>query len=240
VELHQDDPVTILNIAKGLTTTIQKREQQNTLAALAFNDKISDLERRLDNYRNMVPLPTSDCPEGYVINDETKAPNFVIPTGDGEHQQAYWVKQLAKGQVAGLPQEYVPGQTPFVTEVYASPAVGQEDVMGPVHAMLGWLWSLLTGPATHYGTLLKHVKVTNDWGVVGEVLRFRQLEHHLLDLCLRIAHHEAEFRGVSQAQAASKGHLELAHINYYASDLHVLSSEPRGAGRANQRTHRQW
>jgi hypothetical protein len=45
VELHQDNPVAILNIAKGLTATIRKREQQNTLATLAFNDKISDLEQ---------------------------------------------------------------------------------------------------------------------------------------------------------------------------------------------------
>jgi hypothetical protein len=65
--------------------------------------------------------------------------------------------------------------------------------------------------------------------VVGEVLRFRQLEHHLSDLCLRITHHEAEFRGVSQAQATSKGRLELAHIDYYASDLRVLSVESQGA-----------
>jgi hypothetical protein len=146
--------------------------------------------------------------------------------GDGEHQQAYWVKQLAEGQVAGLPREYVSGQTPFVTEVYASPAAGQEDVLGLVHAMPGWLWSLLTGPIAHYGTLLKHIEVTNNWGMVGEVLRFQQLEHHLSDLHLQIAHHEAEFRGVSQAQAALKGRLELTHIDYYVSDLHILSSKP--------------
>jgi hypothetical protein len=197
VEFHQDNPVAILNIAKGLAATIRKRDQQNALATEAFGDKISNLEQRLDTYQNMVSLPTSNHPEGYVANDETRAPNFVIPTGDGKHQQAYWVKQLAEGQVAGLPWEYVPGQTPFVTEVYASPAAGQEDVMGPIYAMPGWLWSILTGPATHYGTLLKHVEVTNDWGVVGEVLRFQQLEHHLSDLHLRIAHHKAEFRGVS-------------------------------------------
>jgi hypothetical protein len=44
VELHQDNPVAILNIAKGLATTIHKREQESTLATLAFNDKISNLE----------------------------------------------------------------------------------------------------------------------------------------------------------------------------------------------------
>jgi hypothetical protein len=238
VELHQDNPITILNIAKGLAATIRKREQQSTLAALGFNDKISDLEQWLDTYQNTVPLPTSERPKGYVINDETRVLNFVIPMGDRDHQQAYWVKQLAKGQVAGLPREYVSGQTPFVTEVYASLAVGQEDVMGPIHAMPGWLWSLLTGPTAHYGTLLKHVEVTNDWGVVREVLRFRQLEHHLSDLHLRITHHEAKFKGVSQAQAAAKGCLELAHIDYYASDLRVLSCpKSRGGARANQCHH---
>jgi hypothetical protein len=70
--------------------------------------------------------------------------------------------------------------------------MGQEDIMGPVHSLPGWLWSLLTRPTAHYGTLLKHVEVTNDWGMVGEVLQFQQLEHHLLDLCLQIAHLEAE------------------------------------------------
>jgi hypothetical protein len=165
VELHQDNPIAILNIAKGLTATIRKKEQQNTLAALTFDDKISDLEQRLDTYQNTVLLPTSDRPEGYIINNETRVLNFIIPTGDGEHQQAYWVKQLAEGQVAGLPREYIPGQTPFVTEVYASLATGQEDVLGPVHAMPGWLWSLLTGPATHYSTLLSMLKsrTTGGW-----------------------------------------------------------------------------
>jgi hypothetical protein len=64
--------------------------------------------------------------------------------------------------------------------------------MGPIHSLPEWLWSLLTGPAAHYGTLLKHIKVTNNWGMVGEVLRFQQLEHHLSDLCLQIAHLKAE------------------------------------------------
>jgi hypothetical protein len=111
-------------------------------------------------------------------------PNFVIPVGDGEHQQVYWVKQLAEGQVAGLSWEYIPGQMPYVTKVYALPAQGQEDVMGLVHSMPRWLWVILTGPAAHYNMLLKHVEVTGDWGVVREVLWFQQLEHHLLDIRL--------------------------------------------------------
>jgi hypothetical protein len=172
VELHQDNHIAILNIAKGLATTIQRREEQNTAATLAFMDKISNLEKQLDDYQDRVPLPTRDWPEGYIINNENRVLNFIIPTSNGDHQQAYWVKQLAKGQVAGLPREYVLRQTPFVTEVhvYATLAQGQEEVMGPVHSLLGWLWLLLIGPAVHYGMLLKHIETTGDWGTVGEVL----------------------------------------------------------------------
>jgi hypothetical protein len=50
VELYQDNPVAVLNIAKGLATMIRKREEQNTQATLAFAEKISDLEKRLNDY----------------------------------------------------------------------------------------------------------------------------------------------------------------------------------------------
>jgi hypothetical protein len=85
VELHQDNPVAILNIVKGLTATICKREEQNVLATLAFADKISNLKKRLEDYRERVPLLTTNWPEGYVINDDTRVPNFVIPIEDGDH-----------------------------------------------------------------------------------------------------------------------------------------------------------
>jgi hypothetical protein len=38
----------------------------------------------------------------------------------------------------------------------------------------------------------------------------------------------------------AKGRLELAHIDYYAADLRVLSAEPQGAAWANQHNHWQW
>jgi hypothetical protein len=103
VELHQDNPITVLNIAKGLATTIHKKEEQSVSATLAFTKKISNLEKQLDDYREAVSLLTSDQPEGYIINDNTRVLSFVIPIGDEDHQQAYWVKQLVEGQVVGLP-----------------------------------------------------------------------------------------------------------------------------------------
>jgi hypothetical protein len=103
VKLHQDNLIAVLNIAKGLATTIRKKEEQSTSATLAFAKKISDLEKQLDNYQEAVSLPTSDQPKGYVINDNTRVLSFIIPISDGDHQQAYWVKQLMEGQVVGLP-----------------------------------------------------------------------------------------------------------------------------------------
>jgi hypothetical protein len=85
VELHQDNPIAVLNIAKGLTTTIHKKEEQSVSATLAFAKKIFDLEKQLDDYREAVSLPTSDQLEGYVINDNTRVPSFVIPIGDRDH-----------------------------------------------------------------------------------------------------------------------------------------------------------
>jgi hypothetical protein len=103
VDLHKDNLTTVLNIAKGLTATIRRREEQYMLGNLGLADKISNLKQWLNIYLNMVPLSTSEHPEGYTLNDDTKVPSFIIPYSEGEFQQAYWVKQLAKGQVAGLP-----------------------------------------------------------------------------------------------------------------------------------------
>jgi hypothetical protein len=89
--------------------------------------------------------------------------------------------------------------------------------------------------------LLKHIKALNDWRVVSKVLWFWQLKHHLLDLRLWVAHLKAESQGVSQAQSTSKGRLELAHLEYFASNLRILSTtEPHRGGRDSHRPQRQW
>jgi hypothetical protein len=44
VDLHQDNPVAIYNVAKGLTATIQKREEGYTLDCLTITDKVQELQ----------------------------------------------------------------------------------------------------------------------------------------------------------------------------------------------------
>jgi hypothetical protein len=65
---------------------------------------------------------------------------------------------MAEGQVAGLPQEYTPGQTPFVTEIYTAPMASNEDNLGPVSLLKPWILKLLKGPAVYFGALLKYIE----------------------------------------------------------------------------------
>jgi hypothetical protein len=99
---------------------------------------------------------------------------------------------MAEGQVAGLPQKYTLGQTPFVTEIYAMPTASNEDNLGPVSALKPWLLDLLRGPAVHFRMLLKYVETHDNWGMVGEVLWYRQFKHHSSNLCLCIDHLDTE------------------------------------------------
>jgi hypothetical protein len=91
-----------------------------------------------------------------------------MPCGNEYFQPAYWVKQMAEGQVVGLPWEYTLGQTLFVTKIYASPATNDEENLGPVSMLKPWLLDLLSGPAIHFGALLKHIKSKDNWGWLGK------------------------------------------------------------------------
>jgi hypothetical protein len=132
---------------------------------------------------------------------------------------------MAEGQVTGLPWEYILGQTPFVTEIYATPADSDEDNLGLISVLKPWLLELLKGPAVHFRMLLKYVKTHERWGMVGEVLWYRQLKHHSSDLHLHIEHLDAKLQGVRQAQMTSWGCLEMAHLERSAYDLQALTTK---------------
>jgi hypothetical protein len=89
VDLHQDNPIAIYNVTKGLAATIQKCKEGYILDHLAITDKIQDMQRQLDIYQETVPLPTSDCLEGFIHNDKSRVPDFVVPCGNGYFQVAY-------------------------------------------------------------------------------------------------------------------------------------------------------
>jgi hypothetical protein len=126
---------------------------------------------------------------------------------------------MAEGQVAGLPWEYTLRQTPFITEIYAAPAGSNKDNLGQISALKPWLLELLKGPAVHFRMLLKYVETHDSWGMVREVLWYRQLEHHSSNLHLYIEHLDTELRGVHQVQMASQGQPKMAHLEQTTYDL---------------------
>jgi hypothetical protein len=103
--------------------------------------------------------------------------------------------------------------------INTAPAASDEDNLGPVSSLKPWILELLKRPAVYFGTLFKHVETHKSWGVVGEVLRYRQLRFHTSDLCLYIEHLDAKLHGVCQAQMASQGCLEMAHLKWSIYEL---------------------
>jgi hypothetical protein len=83
VDLHWHNPITIYNVAKGLAATIQKWEKGYTINCLTIANKVQELQKQLDVYWETVPLPTSNHPEGFIHNDESRVLDFIVPSGNG-------------------------------------------------------------------------------------------------------------------------------------------------------------
>jgi hypothetical protein len=106
-----------MQIAQGLIETIRQREGDYQAERIRTTEWIRQLEGQAERY--LANQLTQEIPEGYVQNDDSKAPHFVIPIQDGYFQPTYWVKQLPNGNVAGYPKGYHPADAPYVGELYA-------------------------------------------------------------------------------------------------------------------------
>jgi hypothetical protein len=163
---------------------------------------------------------TQEVLEGYVRNDNSKAPHFVIPIQDGYFQLAYWVKQLPNSNAAGYPKEYHPTDAPYVGELYAGYHHGtNDDDDTTVLALHPWVLDLLTGPSARYVHVCQWIQSHGNWHTVAEVMRFRELEHQHVDTRAHIDHLQTELAGIQQAQDASRGQLELNQLPWQISHL---------------------
>ena len=87
--------------------------------------------------------PTKECLEGFVLNHNGRATNFVISIQDNLFKPAHWVKQLACGHVMGYTCSYNPQDTPFISEIYTSLYEGKDE--GITLPTPSWLLELLKG-----------------------------------------------------------------------------------------------
>jgi len=214
-----------MDIAQGLIATIHKSQGERSQERAAQDSRIHQLEAQLEHECLQWPQP-GEAPEGYVLNNDRRAPNFAVPIQDGYYQPAHWVRLLPGGQVAGLAKEHTPGSTPFISEIHTERHEDDEHDPGPIYPLPAWTIELLTGPAASYGVLLKDAEQNHEWGLIAEVMRYREYEHQCNDLRACISLFETKLRGVSQAQATSGGRLELVQLDQRVSELRTITSEP--------------
>ena len=167
------------------------------------------------------------APDGYVENDDSRAPNLNIPVQDGYFQPAHWVKQLDNGQVAALPKEYTIADIPYICDIYASLHGADDSDEDPILPMQPWLLELLTGPTNNFNTLYKEAQRRVNWETLAEIQRFRELEHSINDTQCRITFLQAQVRGARQAQNASQGRLEATRLDRTVGNLRTLPNMGR-------------
>ena len=224
------DLATVLGVAQSLVETVRRREsdhaaqRQQFLQEKRLQDallqqqgvRLQELEACIQEH-----APTEECPEGFVLNRDGRATNFVIPIQDNLFEPAHWVKQLSCGHVAGYPRNYNPQDTPFISEIYAAP---YEGVTLPTP---NWLLEMLKGSGALFARLADEIKRDGDWGLLAEAIRFRELEHHKTDVAARLDLLHAGQRGLRQAQDLCLSRLEQAQLDQRASALCTISPHNR-------------
>jgi hypothetical protein len=133
----------------------------------------------------------------------------MLPLQENIWEQAYWVRLLPRGMVAGLPCDRTSRDTPFIKEIFADPYTYKEmednENTTPVEPLQPWLDQLLTGPANLYDKLLGEVRRMGLWGLVAKVERYCAQEQTYRDLQARVHALQQQLSGVQQSQEARRG-----------------------------------
>jgi hypothetical protein len=222
LSLADGDEEALKSLSQSLITTIQKYTKEVHQTNDTKDAHICELEQTLGGF-----LPVFVAPDGYVENDDSRAPNLNIPIQDGYFQPAHWVKQMDNGQVAALPKDYTTADIPFICDIYAHLHGADDSDKDPILPMQPWLLELLTSPTNNYNTLYKEAQGRVNWETLAEIQRFRELEHSILDTQSRIDFLQAQVRGAKQAQNASQGCLEATCLDHTVSNLRTLPNMGR-------------
>ena len=214
------DAATLRGIASGLVSTIKEREIRYQGQHQARRTRIDQLEGRLKHYQEVFDT----APEGYVENDD-KVPSFSIPYGDGLFLPAKWVKQLNDGHIAGYMARDGPSDQPFITEPYATPSYNYEE---PAMPLPFWYMHLLNGPSTKFAALRKATAAEDDWGLLGEILRYRELNDHIILRQNQLHILEQEIEALQENHEMSQFRLEGARAHRRVSHLQRMSVQEHG------------
>src|SRR6266852_3408552 len=175
---NSSDATTLQIIALELVGTLKKRELDHAEEKKRLIKDQEEAEERLDHLH--------DAPNGYIENDG-QAPGFVIPTGNGEYEPAYYIKKLPEGRVAGHPESYTKGDVPFIADSFVLPAGSQPSAPLP-----NWLLAIITGTASQFETLVHATRQHDDWGLEADIQRARAADDQTAIICRRLQQLRAE------------------------------------------------
>src|SRR6266852_983681 len=204
---------TLQIIALGLIGTLKKREADHEQEKKRLIKDREEAEERLDHLH--------DAPDGYIENDG-QAPGFVIPTGNGEYEPAYYIKRLPEGHVAGHPKSYAKGDVPFIADSFALPAGTQPSALIP-----NWLLAILTGTASQFEALVQATRQHNDWGLEADIRRAQAADDQTAIICRRIQQLRAEQSIAEQQRDLALFRLEQARLPHLMQQLQGLAGRPR-------------
>ncbi len=207
------DTTTLRIIALRLVGTLKKREVEFKQEKARLIKDCQEAEERMDHLH--------DAPDGYVENDG-QASGFVIPTGNGEYEPAYYIKRLPEGRVAGHPKSYTKGDVPFIADSFALPAGSQPSAPLP-----NWLLAIITSTASQFETLVHATRQHDNWGLEADIRRARAANDETALISRRVQELRAQQSITEQGRDLALFRLEQARLPHLVQQLQGLAGRPR-------------
>lgn len=215
-----------MDIAQSLLSTLVKKADEQRITSHILEERTGELLALRQHVDGSKPIKTA--PPGFELNGIHKALYLLVPNGGGKgfEEQAHWVKRLPGGQVAALPEEYTPNQKPYVTELYADPAISDEE--DPVQPMPIWLHDALVGSAAAFAPIIQYAGTHLSWGVHAELCRYRQAQIDLASAECQLDSVKAQIRYCKEVQAGARGRMEMANVETALSNFRTIGHAYRG------------
>jgi hypothetical protein len=206
---------TVRAIAYRLVSTVHRHEVAHALETKEHDETNRVLQAKLKAYADKIDreffLP--GCPDGYEQNDSRVS--TLIPIGEGFSVPAKFVQLRDDGRVLlllGKEQH----EDPYAVDLYLSPNYSSSDVAEPLPC---WFNTLLIGPTPTFHTLRRAVADLDDWNATAELERYHHQDDRLRHLRDELAIVQAEVHLAEDDLAATRHHLEAAHIPSHIPNL---------------------
>ena len=121
---------------------------------------------------------------------------------------------------------------PYITDVYAAP---KYDTNHPFVPMPLWFRHLLTGPSPLFDQLRDLAADLDDWGVLANVLRFREYDDDVARTQACIEQYQTEYNTLKLGRSLIQSRLEAAQVHTQMGHLEALHS-----GHPRTRPHGAW